>query len=323
MQSIRFDLVVPTYNRSRLLKKTLESVREARLPERMQLRVLVVDNNSRADEAQANARIVSELGDPRFQLIVEPRQGSSHARNAALAVADGDWIGFIDDDEELTEGWFEAAWAHLSKPEVGFIGGPYLPNWESKPPSWLPAAVGKYIAVIGWVELGDRVAEFGPGFDGMTMGGNIVVKREWFDRVGHYDTELGRKAEGLHTGGDHDMHDRLMAAGARGFYVPELAVRHFIPDSRLTKQYHRRWAFWHGLSDQRLDLINPKPVTYLAGMPRYILGKGARGAVRALKARLPGSREPAQAFSGELEAIETLGWIAGRLKGRQAPSARF
>lgn len=318
MQPIRFDLVLPTFNRSQLLERTLASIRAARLPAGMTLRVLVIDNNSRPDQAAANRRAVTALQDPRFELHVEPRQGSSQARNTALGLARGDWIGFIDDDEELTEGWFEAAHEQLSRPDVDFLGGPYLPRWESAPPEWLPAKAGKYIAVIGWVELGDEVREFGPGFDGMTMGGNLVVKRRWFDVVGLYDTDLGRKAQGLHTGGDHDMHERLLAAGARGRYVPALAVRHFIPDSRLTKRYHRRWAFWHGLSDQRLDLQHPQPVTYLAGMPRYVLGKGVRGALRAVGARM---REPAQAFAGELEAIETLGWIAGRLRGNRDRSA--
>ena len=34
----------------------------------------------------------------------------------------------------------------------------------------------------------------------------------------------------------------------RGFYVPEMALRHIIPADRLNKRYFRRWFYWRGIS---------------------------------------------------------------------------
>src|SRR6266542_1775781 len=76
------------------------------------------------------------------------------------------------------------------------------------------------------------------------MGGNAVFTREVLQRVGPYSTSLGRSGTRLLSCEDEDMYQRLRAAGARGLYLPQLIVYHFIPRERLTKSYHRSWCFW-------------------------------------------------------------------------------
>ena len=56
-------------------------------------------------------------------------------------------------------------------------------------PHWLPTGYG---AVIGRVDSGSEVRQYGPGFDGMLMGGNAVIRRSVLARVGLYRTDLGQ-----------------------------------------------------------------------------------------------------------------------------------
>lgn len=310
----RIDIIVSTYNRSVLLAHTLASLKRATVPDGLDARFIIVDNNSHAPEAARNTALVEALDDPRFRLIVETRQGLSFARNAGIAASDAEWIGFVDDDEQVDPSWLVVANAHLQPEHIGFISGPYLPDWETPPPAWLPANAGRYIAVIGWIDLTRTVKEFNRELDATAMGGNVVIKRRWFDLVGLYDTGLGRVKGRLLSSEDHDMHNRLIAAGARGFYVPDLIIHHFIPSTRLTKKYHRRWAFWHGFSMQHLEQRgSPHGMPVLFGMPRYLVGNVLRSLPRLLGSVLTGGARSPQAFTLELDLIEVLGRLYAQL----------
>lgn len=313
--STRFDVIIPTYNRPDLLKRCLESLRCALVPDGIEMRFIVVDNNSHPPQATRNAEVVHALSDARFSLVMERQQGLSHARNAGIAASDAQWVGFVDDDEQVAPSWIEVASRFLSRDEVDFIGGPYLPNWEHEPPSWLPARVGQYIAVVGWIDLADQVREFNRELDDsvIAMGGNMVVKRAWLTAVGSFATDLGRSGSRLLSGEDQDMHARLIGAGARGWYVPELIIYHFVPAARMTRRYHRRWAFWHSYSLQHLQYGQPRTVPFLLGVPRYLVGNALRALPSLIGATLLRRKHSPWQFKTELDFIGVLGRFYAQL----------
>jgi len=100
-----------------------------------------------------------------------------------------------------------------------------------------------------------------------------------------------------------------LAAGARGMYVPELIIYHFVPTERLTKRYHRAWCFWQSVSSAVLDRIRPQPTAYVLGVPRYFYGRALRGTVRLVSIW---NREPADRFSKELALWELAGFFYGK-----------
>ena len=112
------------------------------------------------------------------------------------------------------------------------------------------------------------------------MGGNAVVRRTVLTRVGPYAANLGRTGGRLLSCEDEDMYWRLLESGARGKYLPDLVIYHYISSHRLTREYYRSWCFWRGVSRGLMDRRHPLPVTYLAGVPRFLWGQAARGFVR-------------------------------------------
>lgn len=302
---MQLDVVIPTYNRSALLKKALDSLLRARVPAELSVRIIAVDNNS-TDDTKAVINAYAEPSQGRVSYVFEKQQGRSPALNAGIAAATGDLIGFIDDDEEIDEAWYETILAAFKNREVDFIGGPYLPRFEAEVPSWLPK---NYTAVVGIVDGGDKVVPFDDSYPGILMGGNAVFRREVLQRVGPYSTALGRSGTRLLSCEDEDMYQRLRAAGARGLYLPQLIVYHFIPRERLTKRYHRSWCFWQSVSSAVLDRIRPKPVAYVWGVPRYFYGRALRGMLRLANLR---EREPATRFSHELSLWELAGFFYGK-----------
>src|SRR5262249_26017524 len=205
--------------------------------------------------------------------------------------------------------WLTTIAKAFEDPSVDFIGGPYVPKWGGERPAWLGTA---YKAAVGWVDGGPGIRQYGPDFDGVLMGGNAVVRRSVLNRVGPYGGDLGRSSDGrLLSCEDHDMFTRLLAAGAKGFYRPDLVILHYVPPERLTKRYFRRWSFWHGVSLGVLDRRRPEAVPYLLGVPRYMFGLAFRAAMDSL-ARIAIRREPARRFKNELAWWDLIGFFYGK-----------
>ena len=301
------DVLIPTYNRAPLLARTLESLLAAEQPRSMAVTVTVCDNRS-SDGTPAVVAAYQERFGGRLRYLYEGSPGRSAALNAAIAATSGDLVSMIDDDEEVDRTWLCCIERLFGDPATDFVGGPYVPRWTAPQPHWLPSGYG---AVIGRVDSGSEVRQYGPGFDGMLMGGNAVVRRSVLARVGLYRTDLGRTATRLLSCEDEDMFNRLLASGARGFYRPDLVIHHYVAPERVTKGYYRRWCFWRGVSLGVLARQQPTNVVQVLGVPRYMIGTALRGTADTLR-RLFRPRDAARRFSNELAWWDLAGFVYGR-----------
>jgi glycosyltransferase involved in cell wall biosynthesis len=300
------DVVVPTYNRSQLLRRTISSLLTAPIPDGLKVTIIVVDNNSKDDTRQA----VEEFGmkpDCCLRYIHESKQGLSHSRNGGIAAGTGELIGFIDDDEEIEENWYRVVAREFEDPEIQFIGGCCLGNWSAPAPDWLPE---EYNAAIGVVPPKQR-ARYDPAFKGSLTGGNAVVRRSVFEQIGNYSIRLGRSGKGLLSEEDADFLRRLRENSVVGMHVPELVIYHYIPKDRLTRQYHRRWVFWRAVSQGVLDRDLRGNTRYFLGVPRYKLGSALRGLYRLLR-YCSSNKTRGKAFAGELASWELAGFLYGK-----------
>lgn len=322
---IKLSIIIPTYNRPDLLAVALEHIAMARVPDDVALTVIVSDNNSAPRNQEANKAVVGRF--PRLNMVylLATKQGRSHALNFAVAHTADDYLGFIDDDEKMDSAWFEVVAAHLRQGGMDFLGGPYKPDWESPPPAWLPMHVGAYRAVLGWIEQSDRLQPF-VDFGGSICGGNCVVKRSALLEAGGFVTHIGRSKGNLMGGEDDELHRNLLLKGFHGMYDPAMIIYHFIPNSRMTRSYHLRWAFWSGASNGvRLQWLPPEPVPKLFGLPRYRFSRALAGLLnfaRYLVSRAP--HRAARSFAGLMDAIYLPGTLYGKLVlSRQAGRKRM
>jgi glycosyltransferase involved in cell wall biosynthesis len=297
------DVILPTFNREALLARTLDSIHRARVPDGLDVRTLVVDNAS-TDQTRARvSREMERLGSRVRYLFVET-PGKPHALNAGIAVTDGDLIGLIDDDEEIDPGWFECIHDAFADASTDFIGGKVLPRWGAPRPVWMGDG---YLGVIGWVDPGPAPRPMNADYPGILMGGNAVIRRRVLEAAGAYSSALNRTGTRLLGCEDEDMYHRLLARGARGQYRPDLIVLHHVPDDRLTKTYFRRWCFWRGVSLGVMDRDRRAPVPYLAGVPRYRIGR----AIRALSGMVTAA-SPSARFEHELAWWDVAGMFWGK-----------
>ena len=304
---MHLEVVIPTYNRADLLPVCLTSLQAATIPEGLTVGITVVDNNSKDNTRAVVESWKQQLGE-RLSYVFEGTQGRSAALNAGITSSESDLVGFIDDDEEIDQTWYQTVHHAFTTREVDFIGGPYIPKWEREPPAWLPS---DHEGVIGLVDAGNEIIPYDENYPGILMGGNAVIRRAAIEKVGLYMTSLGRTGERLLAGEDEHMYRRLLASGAKGLYLPQLKIHHLVPVSRLTKKYYRSWSFWRGVSCGVLDRTQPQKVPYFCGIPRYLFGAAGRGAVGWTTAPLR-QAAASRTFSDELAIWDLMGFFYGK-----------
>jgi glycosyltransferase involved in cell wall biosynthesis len=91
MPDPRISVVIPTYNRAKVIPLALESVFAQSLPP---AEIIVVDDGSK-DETR---EVLAGYGD-RIRAISQPNGGLSAARNTGIRAAESEWIAFLDDDD--------------------------------------------------------------------------------------------------------------------------------------------------------------------------------------------------------------------------------
>src|SRR5438046_3178785 len=94
MKAPLVTVVVPCYNHARFLAATLDSIDAQTYSS---IETIVVDDGS-TDGSAALA------GERRVQVLRQTNQGVGAARNAGLREATGDFVVFLDSDDELLPG---------------------------------------------------------------------------------------------------------------------------------------------------------------------------------------------------------------------------
>lgn len=309
LKPLKLEVVIATYNRAELLRRTLQSLAAARRAASLSVVVTVADNNSTDNTREVAEEFLPLFGDIKLDYIFEKRQGKQFALNTTLAKSDADLIAMIDDDEEVAEDWFvELARLFGSRwDELDFASGKMLPRWESEPaPAWAsPAWAG-----IGWREFGDEewthTAE-----TPIACGGHAIYKLSLFHELGFYHEAVGPQGKNLMGCEDDVIYDKLISAGKRGVYCPKLVVRHFVPDYRLTRNYLRQWSYGNGASQNLVDIhYKPFDGKRFWGVPRYLYRQAAASLRKSFSARLQGKSE--DAFAAEREFWVFWGFFYSR-----------
>ena len=91
-----FTVVLNTFNRAHLLPTCIASI----LAQTETDWELVIINDGSSDDTEA---VVGTYKDPRIRYYYQENQGLAAARNAAARQSRGQYLCFIDDDDEFTE----------------------------------------------------------------------------------------------------------------------------------------------------------------------------------------------------------------------------
>jgi glycosyltransferase involved in cell wall biosynthesis len=109
--SVNISVIIPTYNRAHLLERTLGSVQAQTLAP---AEIILVDDGSTDNTATL---VQQHFSDCRY--LHQSNQGVSSARNHGIRTAKGEWLAFLDSDDEWLPGKLAAQRGALeSAPEI-------------------------------------------------------------------------------------------------------------------------------------------------------------------------------------------------------------
>jgi glycosyltransferase involved in cell wall biosynthesis len=97
------SVIIPTFGRSQFLKRCVESVSSQTYDN---IEIIIVDDNGKGQLQQLETATVVDSIKCRFPLhylIQDENRGGSAARNAGAKHAQGEFIAFLDDDDQFEE----------------------------------------------------------------------------------------------------------------------------------------------------------------------------------------------------------------------------
>ena len=94
MPQPKVSIIVPVYNAQEYIKRCVNSLKNQTLED---IEIILVDDNS----TDASLEICNKMAmeDIRIKVIHKENEGAGKARNAALKIATGEYIGFLDSDD--------------------------------------------------------------------------------------------------------------------------------------------------------------------------------------------------------------------------------
>lgn len=309
------SIVICTYNRAESLNQTLDALQSLVVPEDETVELLVVDNNSKDGTKQV---VDSWIPKSRLalQYFYEGRQGASHARNAGIKAARGSLVCFFDDDVIVDSQWLVSMVRLFKETDAEMAGCRILRKWECEAPEWYSEEVSGPVIM----------QDFGP--DRLKMGQNgmylisagLAFRKEVFDRIGLFRGDLGRKGNSLIGGEDKELFDRVAASGGIIYYEPAAIIHHRVEESRLTRDYMRRWFYAIGQTAGH-QLVRESHHCFTVA-PLWAWGDFFAALFRRFKSRLPGKSQ-AEKFASEVHVLYTAAylrecfvhWFPGAIKG--------
>lgn len=169
------SVIIPTHNRPQWLPRAVASA----LGSGSDVEVVLVDDAS----IDGTASVCRELQQERVRYIrLDENRGVAGARNVGLQSARGPYIAFLDDDDLRLSGSLDVQIAALEEySEAGMACGNILvgdQSCELTGESYEP-----------WQKSGDLFWQM-IGLNIPCLPISVVVRRECFERVGHFDVDL-------------------------------------------------------------------------------------------------------------------------------------
>ncbi|WP_052343509.1 glycosyltransferase family 2 protein [Bacillus massiliigorillae] len=123
----KISIIVPIYNMEKCLQRSIESIQRQIF---LDLEIILVNDGS----TDNSLSICEELqqNDNRIKVINQKNEGVSSARNAGIAVADGEYIGFVDPDDWIKPEMYNNMYNLMEKIQADICMCSYVKEQQGK-----------------------------------------------------------------------------------------------------------------------------------------------------------------------------------------------
>jgi glycosyltransferase involved in cell wall biosynthesis len=245
------SVIIPTYNRSHVLGRAVRSVLSQTYQD---FELIVVDDGS----SDATVEVVSGFADPRIRCLRhEKNRGAAAARNSGIKAARGEYIAFLDSDDEWLPEKLQKQVEALAKlpSRVGMV---YTDLWKIGDDGvrkyWRASRILPEDGLVYDHLLADRLT-------GISLP-SVVVRKECFTEVGIFDEEFPRLI-------DRELFMRLSKRFCF-YHLPEGLVNYYETGRRISSDPELLIAARRLLLDKYYDDI--KANRRSLAQHRYLIG---------------------------------------------------
>jgi glucosyl-dolichyl phosphate glucuronosyltransferase len=235
------SIVVPTYNREKLLDSLLYSICIQSI-DKSEYEVIVVDNNSTDSTKNVVERYVSEFKNIKY--INEVVQGNPSARNKGLKDTTGKYVAYVDDDCKFPDTWLSEAKNIIEEFSPAVFGGPLYPFYTNEKPKWFKDLYGTYT-------LGNISTILETDF---LFGANIFFRRELLVSSIPFNVSMGRIGKNRGYGGEigPQQYIRTHMPQEKFYYSVNLYGYHWVNPNIISLRGRMRERFSMGIATYRL-----------------------------------------------------------------------
>lgn len=253
---IKLSVIIPTRNRSEILKRALQSIVKQTLSSH-EYEVIVVDNGS-TDDTKA---IVNSFYEHIEHLvyIYDTNPGLHIGRHRGLLASKADILVYGDDDIEALPTWLEGVLESFENQSVVLVGGKNIPNFESTPPDWIlemweKGQNNKILGHLSILDFGENIQEISPIY---VFGCNFSIRKNILLEAKGFHPD-GMPQELIRYRGDGETHvsQYIQDKGYKTIYNPKASVCHLVSEGRMTKEYFKQRAYNQGVSDSYTSIRN-------------------------------------------------------------------
>ena len=110
----KISIIIPVYNTSKYLRRCLDSAINQTLKD---IEIIIIDDCSTDNSRDIIKEYAKRDNRIRYHFFIS-NQGVAKARNYAIAMATGEWIGFIDSDDLVDLGYFEELYKYTENYDI-------------------------------------------------------------------------------------------------------------------------------------------------------------------------------------------------------------
>ncbi len=216
-----FSIIIPTYNRPKMLQNCLESLSALDYP-KDDFEVVVVDDGSPVSLEEI---VLAFQGRLRIIYFRQENAGPASARNYGARNAKGTYLAFTDDDCKPAKNWLSLMKAELDKKPDHMLGGKTINILKDN----LFSSTSQFIVDLVYDHYNQD-----PNDSRFFASNNIVVPTKIFNKIGGFPEDFSRAG-----GEDREFCERWFWLGYKMSYLEEAKMyhQHYLTLKKFYKQH--------------------------------------------------------------------------------------
>ena len=212
---MKISVIIPLYNKEHYIEDTIKSVLAQTYSN---WEAIIIDDGS----TDSSAQIAQSFNDPRIRFYKQTNQGVSRTRNRGIELATGEYIAFLDADDQWMPNYLHT---------MNSLAEQY-PNYSV----FCSAHDGHYIHSL---PSGVSVIDDHCKYPFIYWTGCMLIKKEIFNEIGGF-------REGIQLGEDRDMWLRIACKYPTIYLNEELAYHPYVTENNLnlTIDTTKSFPYW-------------------------------------------------------------------------------